>query len=590
MDAIHVKNTGALPSSPLKGIICRELGIIKKLYDAKIDSANVKLVKELFYQKDKNHPLRNTQSKSKAAYFLTSEIIAKIMHYFDEGTFDSPKTREALCFEMTPSISKSKILQLLNIMSNAKKECGSRYPTHMTENILLTFLSYKAEKPNDYLNTLHQLSPTLRIKAHEFNDNDLEIGKNILQQVRNIALDSNPEQRDLHQSDILKIHYEEIISHLIIADALPEVMITDVYGYNNQTPVPNCVEAAYHNLINIILHDGKIFNFRQLPTTLKPHEKLLAFYERQSFKATKVNAQEVGQLFMDMVSGHDFLSYYNNKNYELNLSLDNFIPLMNHLFGSHATSFQELSEQFSDIHRQINFVKTKEAIEISIISKTTLIIKFDFSANHVRCIAPEALKSSSDDRIPTIPKHCDPLLAALLHKKDRIDCILHHKKNLTLEDLNILLIYYSPKNKSEKRKFFAIVAPYLETYPILKNSLLEFANTHLDITEFMADAIFGEHVLIIKTLLQIGINPNIQNSKDESLLHLAIHASEGIKPEIVTLLLDAGVNPQLADRWNKTPLFYAKNSPKIVKLLLEEMANRAVFKTEPRPSGSDHGF
>ncbi len=580
--------------SPINGVVFRELEIPKKLYHLGNDSASCQLVQELYYQEDQNHQFLNTQNKSEPGYSLTPKLIAEIMRHLAAETLDNPKTREALCSEWKKThknltdgkISKIKINQLLDLISRSKKECGTIYPVHMTENILLAFLCYKAETrtdlTEDYLKTLDQLNPVIEnsesLNSHEFDDNDLDVGRNALQEVRGMANQPNS-SLDLSTCKIFETHHENIIAYQLLNDSLAEVMRRRL-GYNGQPDRPDCVETMINNVINAIMHDGRRFNFDRLPKTLEPHDKLHDFYKMQSYKATKVNNLAVKQAFMDMVSDHNFLSYHEGKNYELTTHPENVTKVLGHLFlRDHAVSLKELSKRFSDKNRQISFDRKNNVIEIIILKdgKKPVKLRLEFYTDCIKLIAPQAFQTPANT-IFHIHNECDALLSALLHKKNRIyneSIMKTSNEELTLADINMLLLYYCPHDRDEAAFFFKIAINYLIKYPILKNTLLAYAKTH-DIEEeiMIHQAVREMNMLAIEALFELY--PNIKSFRN-SLLESTVFLScipEGLskREAIIILLLKKGANPNSVNGHNGTPL-HAAWRPSITKLLLEGGAN-----------------
>ena len=57
-------------------------------------------------------------------------------------------------------------------------------------------------------------------------------------------------------------------------------------------------------------------------------------------------------------------------------------------------------------------------------------------------------------------------------------------------------------------------------------------------------------MLGLKSLLESGVNPNSTDKNDRSALHAAVDS--GFE-DIIIVLLDAGADYNLADRWGITP-------------------------------------
>ncbi len=80
-------------------------------------------------------------------------------------------------------------------------------------------------------------------------------------------------------------------------------------------------------------------------------------------------------------------------------------------------------------------------------------------------------------------------------------------------------------------------------------------------------------ISLIKMLLRHGADPNIQNRRGFSALHLAVSLRN---KKLVELLLDSGANPLLADKSGQTPYQMAKKSGN--RELLEAFKTRGVHE------------
>lgn len=105
------------------------------------------------------------------------------------------------------------------------------------------------------------------------------------------------------------------------------------------------------------------------------------------------------------------------------------------------------------------------------------------------------------------------------------------------------------------------------------------------------EAIDAENVDQVKTLLQRKrIDPNVMYNKTTALLQAIALPDKKIAKQIVTLLLEHGADPNIADEFGMLPLVYAQyvEKRKIVRLLLQHGATvvaHKVLREEPGLKG-----
>jgi ankyrin repeat protein len=616
MDAVSTKGLhkifaeGFKHFSPLNGLIFRELAALNYLYDTSEETASALLVKELFYRQGEQ--FKETQNKSKAGYSLSDSLIAEIIHHLHAGSLDEPTTRSKICDLWKKkhkleagAISTARINAVLTLISNSQKECKTIYPAQMTEHILLAFLCYKANKRPDllnYLDTLFKMNPEAINGAiadnndTEFNTADLCEGS---QYLNNLAM---------RNAVLNNAYYEETVATLLIANNLPNV-IQASYGYNKNPKVPNCVETAFQNLFNILVYDGEKFNFKILPANLKPHEKLIAFYDLQAYKPTKVNDPRIGQAFMDMISDLEGIRY-SQGNYEIVATLKNFIPLLNYFFGSTAQSLEELSKQFSNQKRQIRFDGQNNCIEITLFypgrDEVKLTYKVSRNEGHAELITPKLFHNTAVHNLKMVLPANDPLLSALMFKKTQSSypVIEMVKTNPSLKDLNALVLYFSPRNQKELYELFellflnrtlsgvdAILCELMKKNSLdsyINNSSEETAKKHL--AEMLKMDIFINKLSgpLLYSMFRLNMednqtidklltkNPDLNQTYGDyqsTLLHQAV--SKG-NLEIATQLLQKKANPNIQDRDGKTCFHCPELSREMTELLLQHGADPCI--------------
>jgi hypothetical protein len=358
VDSLHLRGTydtlkqDKKHLSPFHGMACYETGFIKRLYDLYDKSGSntktIEMVRQLFHAED--HIVHPTRNKSLPAYSLNQQLLAGIVSALEKRTLgrdDVDKQlveqwrehHKSICNE--EKLTKSKIENILKIIRDSAEECtqGIYLPT-TTLTLLSSFGYCKADNKADiwtYLNRLHELVEILEVPQQDSipseEDYKLYTIKKFLER----------------GSQALNEHYERLLYSLTQArsNALPQVYESR-YGFEDKSPVANCVETAFHNFLNLVLYNTqtKRFDFNLLPTTTKLHPLLHDFYKEQNYETLAVNSRQIGQTFMNMVSGHSFLSY-NKGNYELNGTYANFLKLMDYLFGINAKNLQELGNMLS---------------------------------------------------------------------------------------------------------------------------------------------------------------------------------------------------------------------------------------------------
>src|SRR5258708_36111167 len=84
----------------------------------------------------------------------------------------------------------------------------------------------------------------------------------------------------------------------------PPQVVRSSYGYQEQEPRSNCVDAAMQDLFNILIYNAQTqsFDLSLLPSNLKVNDAFKRFYDDHG-GVNVINTQEVGQAFMDLVSG-----------------------------------------------------------------------------------------------------------------------------------------------------------------------------------------------------------------------------------------------------------------------------------------------
>lgn len=111
----------------------------------------------------------------------------------------------------------------------------------------------------------------------------------------------------------------------------------------------------------------------------------------------------------------------------------------------------------------------------------------------------------------------------------------------------------------------------------LQNDITDSAESFSDAqrARVLLEAVKRDHVKVIRRVLNLPTNPNLQDKNGRTPLLIA---SDHCHTEIVELLLNKGANPNIPDNWGWNPLPLAiatcyKNRTAIVDLLLEKQAD-----------------
>ncbi len=147
----------------------------------------------------------------------------------------------------------------------------------------------------------------------------------------------------------------EMVSSIRGDSVFPPEVLMARYGFAGQKEVSNCVETALNDLFNLLLYnfDSKRFDLGLLPVEVQAslNPRFKSFYE--SYSVEKINSNEAGQSFMDMVSAIDGVVYVADKNYEIDATVDNLLIVINKLLGTNASSWAELCTMLSTKERTI---------------------------------------------------------------------------------------------------------------------------------------------------------------------------------------------------------------------------------------------
>ncbi len=287
-------------------------------------------------------------------------------------------------FGKKSKLSAGKVRSLLNTLVQAKelstnkKNKPAPYPYYYPYGILTSALWQKATQKtelNEYMHTAAQHTPLFCTKK-------AQLGSRLLtdESYRPEELAASEDwtetidhyfdtKKDLHVASIESHdNYERVVAHEIdrrdFGNPWPPMIKYTHLGFKEQTPWATCVEATLRDLCNLILTTSqKTFNIELLPQTLKLNKNFINFY-RTHANFDKVHERNAHQAWMDMVSGHKNVIYRQNNDednaYIIASGLDNFLRVLNILFGTHAQDYQALAKLISTEQQTIEIHKIGE--------------------------------------------------------------------------------------------------------------------------------------------------------------------------------------------------------------------------------------
>ena len=391
--------------SPVTGVSYIETGFLKRLYQfGNPQHKTVQLVRALFHLLD-NNQFRTTQNKSLPGFSLNAELIGDIIAYLEQGRLEDKAVQEQLiqkwCPCDKPLIGKKrknnqkkrekKVRKLIDLIIASAHECkmSNLYVNNFTQQILLALLHRKAESKDElcsYLNAVNNHLPVLvqEIDKQSFIESRYtkqEAIKNI-KRYKTVGLFKKREKA----RSIIENDYERTV-HAAVCDQrynkpYPPMVNQSKFGYRNKEAVKDCFEASMRDMFNILVTNPKKqqFDINMLPTTVKPAEDFSQFYK--TYSSFDVNDYAVGQAWMNLVSGHDFLAYDSDNDggdYELYTTVENFIGLANYCFGTNAKTTKELGKLLSDERRTVTFKQTVTVKRVNgnDEAKTTIILTIE---------------------------------------------------------------------------------------------------------------------------------------------------------------------------------------------------------------------
>lgn len=586
----------------------------------------LQLIRKLFYFQG---VLRDTQLKTNPAYSLDPELIAKIVAFLSDDINSEEKLLPIVNEwknkhkQLTGKSYPGKIIELLKLIINVKKEIVAPELGYLTETILLGFLHYKAKDRQDLINytvELNKLLPFTTVGAlnakKRFNHEDVLTGQNALEELLSLAETMDESSFDLLLNDriekILAYQFCQPFEH-------PPEILQGTYSYQKCPDIkgPSCFETALHNLVNKLLFNQKTqsFDLSLLPDHLNLTQALKTFYESQD--VYNLHSQALGSYFMNIFADNDdFIYAYPDRKFELEADPKNFILAMRYLLGVPIESLAHLSEILSTEKRAIHF--TEAYLDNHFTIKITIhdlgsegLIKTDemrllFKSKHVYLQAnyDSTTKKDKKDNRPYLssirPKIKDPMTRALLYGNSFYK--FTQQETLLFGHLRQNFILCPPSTQEEAIIFCQRLIPFITQYPEeITHYLLHIHRSFFaeEYVPFFRENSTSVHFLI-HILALVGSKADLtfilnfafkeldlpftgENTEElfEELLHLKDMNGNTVLHYVRTaqsaeVLLAAGANPNVQNHQGETPLHLLKSHIAVADVFIREGADTSI--------------
>ena len=388
--------------SPLGGPPLKESGWLQDCEMLFPDTATAKLIASptqgLFYTLGSQ--FRPTHNKTLPAYSLSPELIGQLVGHMVTGDiFDI----ESACMKeyigawreqhkkMTGSaVGLEKTKQFLRLVQQALKEADSEkekplFAPYVPHKVLWALLYSKFQKKQDLAEALKALDKRTNclIDPSVLDESAFLEDHYTLQDVEKFESTFTPE-------DSIK-EYEQTI-HAIIArqshkPSLPKQVIQGCYGYKKQEPVPDCTEAALlESSVNMLLYnpDTGLYDLGLVHELIVPAKDFLLFLDKLT--PDTLNDTDLRNAWMDLVSGHHFITHRRDGDYEIVPTADNILQLTNYLYGINARNFKELSELLSSSKQTISIdvqtIKYSHILTITLSGLKNTVYTVKLGGNH----------------------------------------------------------------------------------------------------------------------------------------------------------------------------------------------------------------
>lgn len=585
---VNVSELKGAPKSLIEGAAFNHTGALSQLYDiAKLEknrTANSELVTALFHKQDES--LRPTQNKSHPAYSI-KPLLADILYHLNLGTLIIPSVRFDIYTQWRKhhkkltdaNLSRKKMDRLLDKIIAAKAECVAKhYPLNLTDLILSSFIFHAASSQQDIIDHLKQYNNLHGAPSHDLpKEDDFLSFQETCRYLKEIENFESKKEITLPLQD----NYQNYLLAFMTRHALDQVK-TSTYSPNDTLEeTANCGEATYHNLFNILLFNMEkgTFDFGLLPDSLSPNQTLLNFYAMQDFKTQQVNAPEIGEFFMKMMSGHTEFKYLRKEQYELASAPESFLPIINHFFGSNAKTLKELSKQFTNHQRVVMFNQNDNKIDITILPRVgkSIFMVIEFQEKHIGHYANIFFHTHLKNRMHLSSYAANeieqyPLLLPIVSAQE----FMVDKMLAPNADLNYFFTHTTLSFSKSAIDFLKRVTPEVAKHPLFKSFVANMLKTDPTLID---QAVRVTNLTVIQLALEAGANPNeglinAKNSENVEYLLKAganpnaivstfqeftpLHLSENT--EAVGALIKAGANVHAKSHLGMTPLHLAKDA------------------------------
>lgn len=495
------------------------------------------------------------------------------------------------------NVSTSRIEQTAQVLAESQKEMidstnkVALYPNYYLPAVPAAMLMHKAKTKQDavdYIQALHH-----RLLAHKsqsplknpesfFGESERRTnfsGADFKQSLE------QPIERVVADEDTFETHLAAETDRRLNGSIVPQQVKQMRYGYNGNNAVPNCSEAALQDLCNIILAgpDG-IFDLSKLPKTIKPLENFKEFYSTYgSYKA--INDHTTGQTWMNLVSGHNGIKYYQeNTKYEIRSYLDNLLKMLNILFGTTAQTYAEFGQQISSEQRTViakvfeEDKRVRFTIDLHYETITAFLSVNPGKHTWLDVIEREHKKTNTENTpwdnelIRTLNDENTPP-----HHRFNAELLLPQRQNISFTETiqvndshDLVVSKFKPKTVAQATHIaYASAENSDATYDLIIKDLLhgkDKQQTKAILTTFieaekgrtnsklMQTLWFGAAIAndlpLIELLVEAGIDINMTDEKGETLLH------KTAQPNIWLPLLEKGIDVNAQNNEGETALIH----------------------------------
>ena len=323
--------------------------------------------------------------------------------------------------------------------------------------------------------------------------------------------------------------------------------------FNSLIMVPNmrfldtrlCMEETIATLITMILfnEESKTLDLNYLSPTIKTslNTKFKEFIEQYSnlslgYTPEKLNAI---QLLFFNINGIDYLKQDGDSNFEVDTTLKNCLALLNHFFGTQATSLENFGKIISTDSFKCTITTENNSIKVETSKNNNdLSAFFHFNEKHAY------FESKTNDYLP----------------QNKIQKMIALSKDVNAA-LSILSLYKDILITIFQSSFRSIeLIHYLLTHGVN----IEAQNNNGETALFMA-----RDFETVKLLIEHGADVNIQDNTGQTALFYTYNF------EIAELLIEHGADVNIKDDTGQTALFKTNNFEifEIAELLIKHGAN-----------------